>query len=88
MKQRLSLIALAILLLSISGCARSCTSFSRSFEFGPRHYQITQYSGGEVVGRFAFTGILNDADGSDGYYWFSGDTLIEVSGDLTIKSWE
>jgi hypothetical protein len=54
---------------------------------GSRYYNVKQFSGGKLIGEYNFNGILNNQEHSDGYYWYEGDTLIEVSGDITVKSW-
>ena len=77
-----------IALLFMTGCTqRSCAKLQKRWQTSEREYHIRQYSGGKCVGEYKFHGILNDAEGSDGYYFFKGDSLVEVSGDLTIKSW-
>lgn len=77
------------LLILMTGCTeRGCQKLEKSMQFSERNYHIIQYSGGKVVGEYRFHGILNDSEGSDGYFFFKQDTLVEVSGDLTIKSWE
>jgi hypothetical protein len=44
------------------------------------------FSGGDTVFHDTFTGILNSEENSDGVYYYKSDTLVEVSGDYTIKS--
>lgn len=76
------------LLILMTGCTpRNCQSIERGFQFSERNYLIRQYSGGKLVGEYKFHGILNSEEKSDGYFFFRADTLVEVSGDLTIKSW-
>jgi hypothetical protein len=53
-----------------------------------RTYHIALYSGGNMVFMDSFYGILNNSEHSDGYYYYKGDSLIEVSGDCVIKSVE
>ena len=72
--------------ISLSGCARTCNSLDRSFQTGSRNYHIEQYSGGQKINVYDFRGILDNQEGSDGFYFYKGDTLIEVSGTLLIKS--
>ncbi len=74
--------------ITISGCARSCEGCQRSVQTGKREYLIRHYSGGEQIGEYRFRGIVNDAENSDGYYWYQGDTLVEVAGDVVIRSWK
>lgn len=44
------------------------------------------FSGGKVVFSDKFEGILNNSETSDGVYYYKGDSLIEISGDYTVKS--
>jgi hypothetical protein len=77
-----------IILIFMTGCTtRNCQRWSKDHQYSDRYYHIKQYSGGQCVNEYTFKGILNDSEGSDGYYFFKNDTLVEVSGDLTIKSW-
>jgi len=85
MKRVIPWLVLGVVL--VAGCERHAASLQRKFETRKRHYVIEQYSGGVKIKEYRFTGILNDSKDSDGYYWFVGDTLYEVSGDLTIRSW-
>lgn len=79
-------IALFILLAGLCGCQRQCARFNRNVQSSPRHYQVVMFSGGDTVFNDNFYGIINDAQGSDGCFYFKGDTLIEISGDYIIKS--
>lgn len=79
------LIAL-ILFVTLSGCARQCTSMDKKWQAGERQYEVIMYSGGDTVFYDKFKGIVNDSEGSDGCYYIKGDTLVEVSGDYVIKS--
>lgn len=81
-------VIVVIMLLSLTGCQRICTRLNKNWQTSPRLYDIKQYSGGRCIGRYKFRGILNDAEGSDGYYFFKGDTLVEISGDITVRSVE
>ncbi len=67
---------------------RTKQSLSRKWQYTDRHYMIKQYSGGKMIDSINFYGILNPEENSDGYFWFQGDTLHEVSGDLRIVSWK
>lgn len=75
-----------LLFVFLTGCARQCTSCNRKYEVGNRTYEIVMYSGGDTVFYDKFTGIINDAEGSDGCYYYKRDTLIEISGDYILKS--
>ena len=74
-------------MLILTGCTpRGCQKVNRTLQFSDRNYIIKQYSGGKCVGEYKFRGILNTEEKTDGYFFFRGDTLIEISGDITIKS--
>jgi hypothetical protein len=80
---------LFLILIFLTGCtSRGCQRWKKEAEYDERHYHIEQYSGGKLVEQYDFHGILNDSKNSDGYFFFKGDTLIEVSGDIQIKSWD
>ena len=74
-------------LVALSSCQRSCASLERSVQVSSRYYEVKQYSDGRLIGYYRFKGILNNQEHSDGYYWYENDTLIEVSGDITVKSY-
>lgn len=82
--RKLLIIALGV--FTLSSCQRSCTKLNRSIQTSERNYEIVMYSGGDTVFYDDFKGIINNSDGSDGIYYYKGDTLIEVSGDYIIKS--
>jgi hypothetical protein len=75
-----------IILLALCGCQRQCQKMNKHYQTGAREYEVIMYSGGDTVFYDKFNGILNSEDGSDGCYYYKGDTLIEVSGDYVIKS--
>lgn len=75
------------LLISLASCQRACTSFDRDVQFTDRNYNIKTYSGGKLISEYNFKGILNNQKNSDGYYFYKNDTLVEVSGDILVKSW-
>lgn len=75
----------AMFMISAS-CARSCDSVNRSWQTGDRNYEIWSYSGDSLIFHDKFRGILNNQKSSDGYYYYKGDTLIEVSGNTIVKS--
>lgn len=87
MKKLLQNIGIGILALSLAGCARQCEGCNRDMQTGDREYEVWQYSGGVLIQTYRFRGIVNNQKNSDGYYWSSGDTIIEVSGDIILKSW-
>jgi len=82
--KRFFLILLSATLLS--SCQRGCEKIDKQFQTGKRNYTITVYSGGKEIYKDSFVGILNDSDGSDGYYYTKDGNLIEVSGDCVISS--
>ena len=87
MKTLLQTIGLWILALSLAGCARDCQGCNRATE-GEREYEVLQYSGGQLIQTYRFRGIVNNQENSDGYYWYQNDTLVEVTGDIILRSWE
>lgn len=84
--EKYGIYAFYLAVLMLSGCARGCERMEKQYQFGDRQYEIEQYSGGKLIRIHKFKGILNDSEGSDGFYYTKGDSLIEVSGDLIIKS--
>lgn len=80
------LIIYSAMFLTLTSCARSCQSFDRGFQTSARNNEVVMYSGGDTVFYDKFNGIINDAENSDGAYYYKGDTLIELSGDYIIKS--
>lgn len=87
MKKRFILLFGIALVFAFSSCQRGWQSFKKSTQSSKRHYEVIQFSGGEIVDKYEFYGVLTDSESSDGYYWFVGDTMYEVSGDVKIKSW-
>ncbi len=81
MKVRLLFIALLL-----SSCQKNFEQIKKDFQTTDRNYVIEHFSGGELINTYKFRGTLNDSEGSDGFYFYNGDTLVEVSGDLIIKS--
>lgn len=86
MKKALIFLICASFLIGIGGCARGCESCNRDFQTGNRTYHIEQYSGGKLIKEWKFDGILNNQENSDGYYFSIGDTLVEINGDMIVKS--
>lgn len=80
------LIIYSAMFLMLTSCARSCGKLSREFQTSARNNEVVMYSGGDTVFYDKFNGIINNAEGSDGVYYYKGDTLVEVSGDYIIKS--
>lgn len=81
-------ITILILALGLTSCQRGCQRIERKYQATERDYEVIMYSGGQPVFVDKFRGIINNADGSDGAYYYKGDTLIEISGDYTIKSFK
>jgi hypothetical protein len=73
-------------ILLLSSCQKKIEGFKKNFQTTDRDYVIEQFSGGKLVKTYKFTGTLNDSKGSDGFYFYNRDTLVELSGDLIIKS--
>ena len=86
MKRILITITAVALRISATSCQKTFEGMRKSFQTTDRNYQIEQYSGGVLIKTWEFRGILNDSEGSDGYYFYDGRTLVELSGDLVIMS--
>lgn len=86
MKHRIKVILLSAFFMA--GCARQFQSCNRDVQTGDRWYEVKQYSGPLLVATYTFRGILNNQQHSDGYYWYIGDTLYEVSGTTIVRSWK
>jgi hypothetical protein len=86
MKNRILILVAIVSLVAMSSCQKNWESFNKNFQTGKRSYHVEQYSGGKLIATYDFVGIINDSQGSDGYYFHKGDSLIEISGDLIIKS--
>jgi len=76
-----------LLLLTATSCQRACSSLDRDIQFTEKNYNVQTYSGGKMISNYTFKGILNNQAHSDGYYFYKNDTLVEVSGDILVKSW-
>jgi hypothetical protein len=76
----------SMMLLLLTSCARSCQALDRDIQTGSRHNIVIMYSGGDTVFHDEFDGIINNSQGSDGVYYYKGDTLVEISGDYVHKS--
>jgi hypothetical protein len=85
-----TIVTLAIALFAVSCTDRTRQAMSRNYQFSAqfsdRNYSITVYSGGKPVFEDSFHGMINQEKGSDGIFYFKGDTLIELSGEYVIKS--
>lgn len=84
--RKLSFFAIILIALLFTGCQRSCNAFNRGFQASERKYHIIQYSGGQVIAEYQFVGIVDNQENSDGYYFYYGDQLVEMSGDIIIRS--
>lgn len=84
MKKILTFLLLMIILTS---CQRGCAALDRDIQLTDRNYNVKTYSGGQLISEYTFKGILNNQAHSDGYYFYYNDSLIEVSGDILVKSW-
>jgi hypothetical protein len=77
---------ICILLFGLCGCQRQCQRMNKHYQTTKRTYVVRMFSGGDCVFYDSVRTIMNSEDGSDGCYYYKGDTLIEISGDYTIKS--
>jgi len=82
------LTAFAMILLLTSCTQRGCQRFDKNMQFTERTYEVSLYSGGTIVFQDTFKGIVNGEQGTDGFYYFKQDTLIEISGDYVLRSIE
>lgn len=87
MKTAIFRIILFLTVVTAAGCQRSCASLDRSLQASERTYHVESYSGGKLIAVYDFKGILNNQENSDGYYFYQGDTLIEVGGDIIVTSY-
>lgn len=79
-------VLLAFLMAFTSCTQRGCQSWDRSTQFSNRKYDIKVYSGGKLIYEEQFTGIVNQEEKTDGFYYFKNDTLIEISNNQIMKS--
>ena len=82
MKRKILFMLAILLALGLSSCQKEWQSLRKGVQTSKRNYTIKQYSGGVLIGEYTFKGMLNDSEGSDGYYFYLGDELVEVSGDF------
>ncbi|MCU0425776.1 MAG: hypothetical protein MUF71_09150 [Candidatus Kapabacteria bacterium] len=74
------------LLWTLSSCsALGLQEFRRDItKFSQGRYRVIQYSGGQVIGKWEFFGIVNRFEYTNKIFFFVGDTLVELSGDLQV----
>lgn len=86
MKKLLGLL-LIIVLVGSTGCARWKQKNKRNlFDNKAHDIKVTLYSGGQAVRVWDLKdAIISNSDGSDGYYFYEGGKLIEISGDIVIE---
>lgn len=75
-----------VTVLTLTSCQRGCSKCSRAVQTTDLNYEIVMYSGGDTVFHDKVKTIINNAEGSDGIYYYKGDTLIEISGDYVFKA--
>lgn len=85
-KQTILIIALFLIAILSASCQKTWEQLKKDVQTTDRNYYIEQYSGGTLIATFNFNGTLNSSENSDGVYFYRGDTLIELSGDMIIKS--
>jgi hypothetical protein len=74
-------------LFALTSCTqRGCQRWEKQTQYTNRNYEVIMFSGGDTIFHDKFNGIINGEEGTDGFYYFKSDTLIEVSGDYIIKS--
>jgi len=79
-------LSIFILVSMLCGCQRQCQRMDKHWQSTARTYRVVMFSGGDTVFYDNFRGIINSEEGSDGCYYYKGDTLVEISGDYIIKS--
>lgn len=80
------ILLIILTIITFCSCKKAIAHLEKNIQVSERNYHIEQYSGGKLIASYDFKGILNDAEGSDGYYFYENDTLFELSGQLVIKS--
>ena len=86
-KKRLLIIAVVSLMLLTSGCASLSNSVSKTMDSATgSDFVIYKHSGGEIVEwQIIRDKVLDNEEGSDGYYWTQNGRIQRISGDLTIR---
>lgn len=84
--KKLKTIMLFISITCLFSCQRACQSLDRSFQSSKMQYDIKMYSGGQCIYHDNLETIVNNSESSDGCYYYKGDTLIELTGDIVIKA--
>lgn len=84
--KKINILLLIVGVITLTSCARGCQGFNRSLaDNHKQHVNIKQYSGGKLVGEWQIYGIVNEAKGSDGYFFYDNNgELVEISGDITL----
>jgi hypothetical protein len=75
-----------LIVVALSSCQRWTARVEKKYQVSERKYELTMFSGGQVVFKDSVKTIVNSEDNSDGIYYYKGDTLVEVSGDYVLKS--
>ncbi len=84
--KKIYILLLIVGVITLTSCARGCQGLNTSLaDNHKQHVNIKQYSGGKLVGEWQIYGIVNDAEGSDGYFFYDNNgELVEISGDITL----
>lgn len=82
-KNFLTWILAAITLLAV-GCSRDRQAFHAMMQNDVYPYLVIQFSGGREIGRWKFTGIVNHGNAGSTHFFFIGDTLVTLSGDVQV----
>lgn len=85
--KKINVLLIALVAFALSSCARGCQSLERKTIDNHKHsIKISQYSGGKLIGEWTIRGIVSDAEGSDGYFFYDNNNkLIEISGDVRLE---
>lgn len=74
------------ILFTLTSCERTFQGCGRTLETTSKHQiRVTLYSGGEAVKQWEFSGIVNNQENTDGFYFYYENKLVEVSGDILIE---
>jgi hypothetical protein len=81
---------LVFLIISLGAINTGCASLGNSLSktgtsIVGADYRVTLYSGGQPVRQWDLHGIVNEEDGSDGWYFNCKRQVIRISGDVVVE---
>lgn len=85
--KRLIIAAFLILVLPLTSCAAlGNRAVKTGTSFAGGDYRVTFYSGGKAVREWQVRNtIVNEEEGSDGWYFSCKRSLIRISGDVVVE---